>query len=226
MRDFGLSSETVGADAQGAPPPTPADLDAKISHLKCPIGQTLAKSNEKWTSNLRTYSTCRFSHPVSKKGPLSWPYCGVLTCWPLNFSHRRVQFQIATERLSLPLTETRQPPYCWADWRRNFVTWLIPHGFNPRVAEDPKTLCPQRFHSFARSGAIAHNYRPPPVQQTSARSSNCWRRQRDWGISLPSSTVSVPGSSRPILHGREKRALRTLLRASTTLTCKPRSRRR
>src|SRR6185295_3349906 len=27
------------------------------SHLKCPIGQTLAKSNEKWTSNLRSYTT-------------------------------------------------------------------------------------------------------------------------------------------------------------------------
>ncbi len=66
----------------------------------------------------------------------------------------------------MPLTETRQPPYCWADWRRNFVTWLIPHGFNPRVAENPKTLCPQRFHSFARSGAIAHYYRPPlPIRR-------------------------------------------------------------
>src|SRR4029077_669294 len=28
------------------------------SHLKCPIGQTLAKSNEKWTSNLRNYTIC------------------------------------------------------------------------------------------------------------------------------------------------------------------------
>ena len=28
------------------------------SHLKCPIGQTLAKSNEKWTCDLRIYNHC------------------------------------------------------------------------------------------------------------------------------------------------------------------------
>jgi hypothetical protein len=52
--------------SSGAPAPTPVDADAKISHLKCPIGQTLAKSLEKWTSNLRTYNSCRFSNPMSK----------------------------------------------------------------------------------------------------------------------------------------------------------------
>ena len=33
------------------------------SHLKCPIGQTLAKSNEKWTSNLRTYRVLNEGNP-------------------------------------------------------------------------------------------------------------------------------------------------------------------
>ena len=48
------------------------------SHLKCPIGQTLAKSNEKWTStNLRTNKfsithrcSCRIPNSVSSPDPL------------------------------------------------------------------------------------------------------------------------------------------------------------
>ena len=75
------------------------ELDAKISHLKCPIGQTLAKSNEKWTSNLRTCKIwCSFSNPVSKTRPLSWSYREILTYCPLTF------LTVVSNFRSLPLT--------------------------------------------------------------------------------------------------------------------------
>ena len=50
----------------------PPGMLQEKSHLKCPIGQTLAKSNEKWTSNLRTDSWCSFSNLMST--------CGALNC--------------------------------------------------------------------------------------------------------------------------------------------------
>src|ERR1700754_459659 len=71
-------------------------LHAK-SHLKCPIAQTLAKSNEKWTSNLRTYNNI-FNHGVHSRipCPLTTPPPAVMHSFSLDvhtdFSHVRVHF--------------------------------------------------------------------------------------------------------------------------------------
>ena len=46
---------------------------------KCPIGHALDISFENWTSSLRIYSVCRFSFPVSYRGPLNCGDAGFLT---------------------------------------------------------------------------------------------------------------------------------------------------
>src|SRR4029079_1011691 len=45
---------------------------ARNSHLKCPIGQTVAKSLEKWTSNLRTYSSYYCLSMLANRDKCSW----------------------------------------------------------------------------------------------------------------------------------------------------------
>ena len=65
---------------------------ARNSHLKCPIGQTVAKSLEKWTSNLRTYMLVHSQIPC----PLTTPPPAVMRSFSLDvhtdFSHVRVHF--------------------------------------------------------------------------------------------------------------------------------------
>ena len=71
------------------------------SHLKCPIGQALAMSLEKWTSNLRTYKECSFSNRVS--------YSDRLTCCD---ARRLTQCHLASVSDSCHFFRTRQTCTC------------------------------------------------------------------------------------------------------------------
>src|SRR5258708_1233164 len=62
------------------------------SHLKCPIGQTLAKSNEKWTSNLRTHRGIGSHRRRHLCLPLTWCLGKCLTAVAARFVSRTASF--------------------------------------------------------------------------------------------------------------------------------------
>jgi len=92
----GSSLAPIGAHVKRWTPPGTNGRGLENSHLTCPIGQALAMSLEKWTSNLRTYvdvgasrTTLLGDHrrrslpPLSTSGPLALapatsPFCDVV----------------------------------------------------------------------------------------------------------------------------------------------------